>query len=226
MLDMKADAAHLVAGRRNQDGVLLSQNGQWDDTFLCDAHERIVGTADDYAVRFIRRRLPAATLRAAGGMVVVENPRPEQLLHFAFAVVWRHVVCARGQETGLNLGQYEQQIRDALVSNGPYDLELIVGFNPVTVKGEWIQLALAPYREKMPVHGTSLNVWHFTVGGLDFYLKTDGRLFPTGFRPYLANDNNPLLLGRRNKREIHTIPKLVPILRGMMRTTWEPPDEP
>lgn len=223
MLDLRADSAHLLAGVRNQEGVLLSQNGQWDDTFLCDRHERSVGAADDYAVRFIRRRVPDAKPRSDGGMILVENPRPEQLLHFAYAVVWRHVVSEHGRSHGLKLGGYEQQIRNALLSNGPYDLELLIGFNPVTVKGEWIQLALAPYRERMPFK-TPLNVWHFTIGGLDFYLKTDARQFPQAFRPYLANANNPLVLGPRRKREIHEIPKLRPILQGMMRTTWKPPD--
>lgn len=223
MLDIKADAAHLLAGVRNRDGVLLSQNGQWDDTFLCEGHERCVGAADDYAVRFIRRKLPAAKARRDGGMILVENPKPDQLLHFAYAVVWRHCVSEHGRSHGLMLGDYEKKIRDALLSKGPYELELLVGFNPVTVKGEWIQLALAPYREKMPLR-TALNVWHFAVGGLDFYLKTDARLFPVAFRPYLANGNNPLVLGRRHKREIHEIPKLRPLLQGMMRTTWQPRD--
>jgi hypothetical protein len=217
MLDIRGSSPQLVAGHRHRDGIELSQNGEWDDTFLCDQHERLIGAGDDYAVRFIRRRLPAGKLQPDGRSKEVENPKPNQLMQFAYAVIWRHVVCESGRALGLGLGPYEKPVRSALLSGGPYDLELLVGINPLVLEGKSVQVAVGPYRDRMG----NWNVWHFTIGGLDFYLKTDARRFPTSWRPYLANGNNPIVLGQTRPRGFHETPKLFPILRRMNQSTWK-----
>ena len=218
MLDIRAESQQLVAGHRHRDGVKLQQNGEWDDGFLCLAHEKAVGAGDDYAVRFCRKLVARGTPWPDGRAITVPNPSPDQLVHFAYASVWRHVCCASGRALGLSLGDYEPLVRQALLAQGPYDLELLVGITPITIKGEGpIRLAVHPYRVRLG----SLNVWHFTIGGLEFYLKTDQRPFPSTWQPYLANDNDPIVIGRTEERGIHEMPRLLPILRRMQKSTWK-----
>src|SRR5687768_14330997 len=55
MLDLKAGEKALVEGSRHRDGVRFSQNGVWDDGYVCKRHEDECGAGDDYAIRFCRK---------------------------------------------------------------------------------------------------------------------------------------------------------------------------
>lgn len=217
MLDMKADSPQLVGGNRHRDGVKLQQNGEWDDALLCAYHETSIGIGDDYGVRFCRSFRTKGIQRPNDRALDVPNARPDLLMHFAYAVIWRHVASASGWADRLDLGPFGDEMLDAMQARGPYDLELIVGRNPLTVRGQQVDIAIAPYRERME----RWNVWQFTISGLDFYLKTDRRPFPESWRPYLANSNNPIVVGQIDERGIHQVPKLFPILHRMRRTTWK-----
>lgn len=217
MLDMKADSPQLVGGDRHRDGVKLQQNGEWDDALLCANHEGSIGIGDDYGVRFCRYFRTKGIQRPNDRALDVPNVRPDLLMHFAYGVIWRHVASASGRANRLDLGPFGDEMLDAMQARGPYDLELIVGCNPLTARGRRVDIAIAPYRERME----GWNVWHFAISGLDFYLKTDRRPFPESWRPYLANSNNPIVVGQIDERGFHQVPKLFPILRRMRRTTWK-----
>lgn len=216
MLDMKADSHQLVGGNRHRDGVKLQQNGEWDDTLICEEHEKSIGSADDYGIRFCRSFRTKGTERPNDRALDVPNPEPDSLVHFAYAVIWRHVASASRRADRLDLGPFGDEMLDAMQARGPYALQLIVGRNPLTVRGQRVDVAIAPYRERMD----RWNVWHFAISGLDFYLKTDRRPFPTSWHPYLANNNNPIVVGQTDERGMHQVPKLFPILRRMRTTTW------
>jgi hypothetical protein len=215
MLDMRADSPQLIAGRRQKPGIELRQNGEWNDRILCATHEAAIGSGDDYGVRFCRRW---RKLGAGQKIVKVPNPKPDQLLRFAYAIVWRHAV-GQVSPSLLQLGPFERVIFDQLSSDGPYDLQLLIGASPLTLQGRPLTLAIAPYRDRM----TIWNVIHFTLSGLDFYLKVDQRPFPTAFRPYLANDNDPVIISNPGARSVHQVPKLRPIFEQMRKSTWKGP---
>jgi len=216
-LDMRGSSPTLVAGNRHRDGIRLRQNGEWDDRFLCDEHEKLIGLGDDYGVRFCRKYFPNGKLWEGERAFDVINPKPTHLLHFAYAVIWRHVASEYGRSAQLDLGPYYDRILSALTGDGPFDLDLIVGADPLTVGGEQARLAIGPYREKL----SGFNVWHFAISNLDFYLKTDARPYPATWRPFLANANNPVVVGRNDARDISTVPKLFPILRRMHKSKWK-----
>ena len=217
MLDMKGTSAQLVGGSLLRDGVKLGQNGEWDDNLLCDDHEKELGAGDDYAIDFCRTWRNKGRPRTGDRALDVPNPEPDKLVHFAYGVVWRHVQCQHGRANGLKLGPYGDDMLEEMQNRGPYSLQLFVGRNPLTLQGQHVDIAVGPYRVRMD----AWSVWHFTIAGLDFYLKTDRRSFPDSWLPYLGNGNDPIVIGQTAERGMHEVPKLFPVLRRMRRTTWK-----
>lgn len=115
---------------------------------------------------------------------------------------------------GLDLGPYATKILNALIHEGPYDLQALVTISNVTV-GEVgrIKFALTPYRQKLD----GRNIWHFVIGGLDFHLLTDQRAFPRAWAPYLANGNDPIIMAETDARDIRAVPMLQPIFARMLK---------
>lgn len=214
LLDIRAQEKSLVQGDRGRPGIRFSQNGDWDDTMLCKEHEDQIGAADDYAVRFLRKGIEGARRVESGRALEVQNPRPSKLMHFAYASVWRTVNCRNGRSHNLNLGLYEQVLREALLKNGPYNLQLLIAFSHIGLEGRGrIPLVINPYK----IRFMGLNCWQFVIGLFAFYLFVDRRHLPTEWSPYLAN-NNPLILSEGNVRDIRDIPGLRPVLEGMRQT--------
>lgn len=217
MRDIKGAKPHLVAGSRHHDGFKFHQNGTWDEKLLCNHHENVLGAGDTYGVDFCRRWREVGITWPDGKATSVANPEPDKLIHFAYGIIWRHVHCEAGQDLGIGLGPYSCEMLEEMENLGPYSLQLLVSGNPLTIEGRRADICIAPYRDRMG----DLNVWHFTISGLDFYLKTDRRPFRASWRPYLANENDPIVIGLIPEREVHQVPKLFPILGRMRRNTWK-----
>lgn len=54
MFDIRGDQKEVVQGSRHRNGIKNYQSGEWDDSFLCKAHEDLIGGGDDYAISFCR----------------------------------------------------------------------------------------------------------------------------------------------------------------------------
>jgi hypothetical protein len=217
MLDLRADSAQLVSGHRAREGIRLNQNGEWDDRILCDKHERAIGSADNYGVKFCRNWRTAQRQVVPGKALEVSNSRPDALLRFGYAVIWRQAVSEEGRKSGPKLRQYEHILLDSLLQEGPYDLELLVGVNPLMMRDRPVDFCIPPYRDRMGRY----NVIHFTLSGLDFYLKVDQRPFPDTWKPFLANENDPIILVHPGERSCLDVPKLRPLFRQMQKSTWK-----
>jgi hypothetical protein len=93
-------------------------------------------------------------------------------------------------------------------------LEAIVGRSNLTdPAGKIIEVGIAPYRQRL----INWTVWTFTIGGLDFYVKTDQRPFPTHWHSFLVNDNDPVILPLIDALPFHEIEKFQPIFRQMLK---------
>ena len=212
MFDIRDDSKHLVEGSRDKQGVRFRQNGVWDDTILCDQHEKVCGAGDHYTVTLCRRLGSEAELTECGGAYRILNPRPDLLIRFIYATVWRQVVSAEGRRLGLSLGPFKETIEQHLFGNGKARLSALVGRPSLVMPdGQPARIAIAPYQRRL----LDWRVWHFTVGGLDVFLKADSRPFPITWVPFLANDNDPLILPAIDALRIDRIPMLKPILRNM-----------
>jgi hypothetical protein len=83
--------------------------------------------------------------------------------------------------------------------------------NLVDPRGGRIEVGIAPYKQKL----TDWTIWTFTVGGFDFYVKTDQRPFPTSWGPFLLNDNDPVVVPLIDALPFHEIEKFQPIFSQM-----------
>lgn len=180
---------------------------------LCKKHEDIIGGGDDYAIRICRTVEVELSDKPDQKVFSIPNRDPERLMHFIYASVWRHAVSSRTEKSKLELGRYEEILRNALLNGGPYELQAIIGIENFTVNGIGrINLAIAPYRNRIE----NINIWHFSIGGLSFYLSTDNRKFDRNWVPYLANGNDPLIVSSIEAQDISKVPLLKPILQNML----------
>ena len=211
---IRGDEKNLVEGSRHQPGIKISQSGHWDDELLCEAHERAFADADDYAARFWRRFERQARLSDTGNSYTVSNPRPDLLLRFVYASVWRYVASREGSRHNLELGPYRQQFERVLFNGAPPILQALVSrSNIVDLRGKRIEIGVPPYRRKL----LQWTVWHFSLAGFDFYLKTDQRSFPADWEQFLINGNDPVTLPLIDPLRFDSIPMFRPIFTQMLK---------
>lgn len=211
---IRGNEKNVTGGDRIRPGIKLTQSGEWDDSILCEEHEGAFATADDYMARFCRRFEKGATLSPSGNSYNAPNPRPDLLLRFAAATTWRHVVSKHGNSHGLDLGPYRQIIERHLFDGAELPLEALIGRSTILdLNGNRIEIGLAPHKSKL-LHW---NIWHFTIAGFDFYLKTDKRPFPSQWKEFLANDNDPITLPLIDPRRLHEVPMFQPIFAQMLK---------
>lgn len=119
-----------------------------------------------------------------------------------------------GVEHRLELGPYRQVIERHLFESAALPLEALVGrSNVIDPRGKRVEIGLAPYKSKL----LNFTVWHFSIGGFDFYLKADGRPFPKQWTEFLANDNDPISLPIIDPVRIHELEKFQPIFAQMLK---------
>ncbi len=213
ILQIRGAEKNLIEGDRSRAGIKISQGGHWDDSLVCEQHETSFAAADDYMARFCRRFEKAAALASSRKSYETANPRPDLLLRFAAATIWRHAASRHGIAHGLELGPYRQVIERHLFEGDSLLLDAIVGrSNIVDRHGNQIKIGLAPYRRKL----LDWTVWHFSIAGFDFYMKTDKRPFPREWGPFLAN-NDPVTLPLIDPCAFDEIPMLQPIFAQMLK---------
>lgn len=209
---IRRDSKNLVEGSRDRSGVRYTQSGLWDDSILCAVHEQALHAGDDYVIRLVNSFSKISSPLESGAGFTVINPKPDRLVKFIHSTVWRYEVSRSGQRFGLNLGPYLERIRDYVFSESAEPLPAIVGrSNLRDPTGAPLELGIPPYRQKL----RDWNVWHFQIGGFDFYLKTDKRPFPDYFQAFLA-DQNPLICGMIDPIDFASVPMFKSIFTNMM----------
>lgn len=179
-----------------------SQSGDWRTDILCREHEAALGDADKYAIELARRYLKSPRTIVPGKLVEVDNPRPDLLIRFAHAVVWRHVAALEARGFGHWLGPYFKRIEDAVFRGSPYLVVYAVDPNWQS-QGERTLMAMNPCPANMP----GLRLCRFDIGGLAFHMKTDKRDLPEEME-MLRLDRDPLSIGIMPPEEIGRNPHL------------------
>lgn len=207
---IKADEKHVVAGSIHRSGVRFSQSGFWRNDLLCDKHERQLSDADDYACR-LTRRVDSLAEHLRDGRVEVPNARPDLLMKFAASIVWRHAAASVREGREYGLGPYLMKFENYVFRHQNFDFEVLMGrSNIISPQGQKIEMAIAPYRNRM----SGRNIWQFTIGGLDYYVRTDKSPFPKDWHECTAGSELITLLSI-DAQSIHKIPKFSKIFRNM-----------
>lgn len=127
---------------------------------------------------------------------------------------------SHGKNHNLDLGPFRPKFERMIFENEPIETQGIISrANVVDARGGWVELGIAPYRVKL----LYWNVWHFMIGGFDFYIKADQRPFPKSWEPFLINNNTDLTLPKTDPVRIHELPKFQPIFEQMMKRRTKPP---
>lgn len=167
--------------RRGDNGWEESQSGFFDDRLLCAKHESRLGRFDDYAARFCRafhsqaeRRIPVFT---------IPNPRPDLLVGFACATVWRMAASRSELKPERMLGPYAKFLAGLLFEGVPFDPLLLLSRSAYQLRGQPLEMNV------LPVRHTELDrrFWRFIACGIIFDLKLDARPAPAAMAVLAVN---------------------------------------
>lgn len=178
----------VIRTRRRDNGWDESQSGFFDDRILCAKHEARLGRYDDYAIRFCR----AFKEQADDGMsvVTVPNPRPELLVGFACAVVWRMAASRSDLNPAQTLGAFAKRLADLLFDDVPFDPLLLLSRNAFHVRGKPLEMNVLP----VPYRELDRRFWRFIACGIKFDLKLDARPAPAPMAVLAANTQSEVTL--------------------------------
>jgi hypothetical protein len=215
MHDIRADETHVVGVKLNHPKPRFYQSGEWSDRIVCRVHEDVFGAADDYAVTFCRTFEQKAQSISRGDVIAVPNPRPDLLITFAHAVVWRHAAALIGRDRKHWLGPYFDRIGASLF-HGEQPLQVAVLEPGNTIRGQRAFIGVHP----CPVRMEEARLTRFEIGGLAFLLKTDQRRWPNPFDLFDA-DRDPLRVLAMDAQEVSSNPSF----RAIAAATRNQPGE-
>jgi hypothetical protein len=174
--------------RRGDTGWEVSQSGFYDDNILCSAHEECLGRFDDYAFRFCKGFRAQAAQGAIS--VTLRNDRPELLVGFACAVVWRMAASRSASDPEEMLGPFATRLRDLLFEETPFDPLLLLSRNAFHLGGKLLDMNVLP----VPYDELGLHFCRFITCGIVFDLKLDERPAPAPMAVLAANDQREITL--------------------------------
>lgn len=199
----------VIGNRRDGPGYQYLQSGFWDDRILCAEHESDLGAPDDYAARFCRKFVVAS----ADGYfsATIPNPKPELLVAFASACVWRMAVSRSEGRPERMLGPYAERLRALLFDGLSFDPMLLISRSAFVSKGEAFSLGMLPYRHEE----LGIRFWRFVTCGLIFDLKLDNRATPPPMAILAVNNSTEILLHEDFPHEAMRTPSVAASLLRM-----------
>ena len=117
------------------------------------------------------------------------------------------------KDTALILARTAKSSRGIYLATQPYRYAFIGRSNLLDPNGKRVEIGLAPYKRRV----LKWTIWHFSIAGFDFYIKTDQQPFPRQWREFLANDNDPITIPVIDPLHLHQIPMLKPLFSQMMK---------
>ena len=211
---MKRDGHQLVGGRGDGPGYRVLQAGDWDDRLLCSRHEAALGEADRYGVAFC---LEAKRQSDMGKHYYdVANPRPDLLVAFASACVWRYAASRSNGRPERALGPYAGKIQRALFEQGDFSPFLLVSRHAYEIEpGQIMNMGVLPHL----YHEEGIRFWRFIVLGLIFDLKLDNRATPPPMAILGVNDQNLIRLSDDFPQKVMRVPGFA---RSLIRLATPP----
>ncbi len=212
--DVAGDGQHGFEANRFSPGVTFQAKGLFDRNILCREHEDRLNAADTYGVDFIRGFHERGRLIVKGNIWEVPNPRPDLLLKFVAACIWRRGVSkVKRADANLELGPAEPRLQGLLFGNGgTYD-------PPFTVARRHIVSDGAPLHELMfePAKGYGFgdNTWSFLAFGCEFTMKLNPYSSPPFPAVTVANGRDPIWAFNHDPQEITDIENVLDIAVNM-----------
>lgn len=225
--DIAGDEQHGYEASAYTPGVKYQAKGLFDKTILCRLHEDKLNACDAYGIEFVRTFHDNGRPILQGNMWEVPNPRPDLLVRFIAACIWRRGVSHVKREHGnLTLGLAEPRLRRFLFEDcKSYDPPLIVARKIIVSQGEPLhELMFEPAKG----YGFGDNTWSFHLFGVEFTMKLNPYSVPPFPAVAIANKANPLWAWNFEPTEISEIENAMSIAVNMFldRKTSKPRDNP
>lgn len=205
--DMRGRASHL-RGFANGRSIIF-QAGAFDRQILCQAHEDMLCDADTYGTGFLRRFAALAPQDCKDQMYTfLDNPRPDLLLDFACAVVWRHGVSAHGSLDERTLSPWDSLLKDRLfLGSKSFSPVLVLERRPRLLRSKPIAKTFLFSPIKLL---KTIGTFDFAVNELEFLLNLHVREHEP--RSEDAGSNNPVGVANKPPQEIIGDPRLVNVV--------------
>ncbi len=186
-----ADDQHALVGYTNQVGITFDGKGTFDRNLLCLTHERMLGSADDYGVNFLRNFESAGNFSLNDERIwLTPNPTPSLLTRFVAACVWRRAISpVRANGADLHLGVRAQRLTQFLFERTSFDPQLILCRRVLLCEGMPLprQIMTEPHRCRQWSPGS----WIFSFGTCMMILNLDYTRNRAKFDSLAANARNP-----------------------------------
>ena len=140
---------HAMEGSLFRQGTRYQAKGLFDPDLLCATHEKMLAGADDYGLRFMDHFEKKGRPGFDGSVWFVPNPKPNLLIRFVAACIWRRGVSnVRREQADLDLGPAESRLRAMLFEDETrYQPPLMVIRRTYTSQGQHLrEIMLEPWQ--------------------------------------------------------------------------------
>jgi hypothetical protein len=206
---------HAIEGSLFREGTRFQAKGLFDPDLLCADHEKMLATADDYGLRFLRNfERGHETMR--GKIWLVANPKPDQLVRFVAACIWRRGVSPIERHgADLDLSLAEPKLRAMLFEGDTrYQPPLMVIRRTYTSQDQILRAIMTG-----PCKGFGLgdNSWWFFALGCEFVMKLNPYSHPAFPPLFVANDKKEVWACNMPARHLNSMPGMIDIAANMLR---------
>lgn len=207
---------HALQGSLFKQGMRYQAKGLFDPDLLCAVHEGMLAAADDYGLRFLHHFETKGRLAIGDNVWLVPNPKPDLLVRFVAAFIWRRGVSSvEREEADLDLGFAEPRLRAVLFKGETrYQPPLIVIRRTYTSQGKHLRELMW---EPCKAVGFGDNTWSFMALGCEFMMKLNPYShspFPASF---VANGKPEVWAMNMAPQEFTGVPGAIDIAVNMLR---------
>jgi hypothetical protein len=204
----------LFVGATVAPGRKIVQAGLFDRGILCADHEAALGPYDDYGIEFCRNFRARHRDHDPNGWSVA-NVDGDQLARFWLAVLWRFSLSTRPETAMVQLGPFEDRVRDILFAGTPCSVDpAIIMFRYQARVIPPDNVCFPPYKSFFP--GTDrIRAYGLAVGGFHALVKVDGRRLPRDFYAATINGKSEVLGGYLELEKSHQFRVMLQIVKNM-----------
>jgi len=207
---------HAVQGSLFRHGTRYQAKGLFDPDLLCATHEAMLATADDYGLRFLHRFENEGYLGIRDNVWFVPNSKPDLLIRFVAACIWRRGVSTiEREQADLDLGAAEAKLRGLLFDGqSSYQPPLMVIRRSYTSQGQDLREIMF---EPCKGFGFGDNTWHFFALGCEFVMKLNPYSYPHFPAYFVANGKTEVWAMNMEPEEFTGVSGAIDIAANMLR---------
>ena len=215
--DLRGQAKHLYVGGVAAPGRRIVQAGLFDRGILCATHDGALGVYDDYGIEFCRT-FKSQCKHPAPNIWQVCDVVPDKLVKFWLAILWRFSISSLPEAALIQLGPYENQIRDILFSQSSCAIEpaiTMLRYQSRAIPAE--NICFTPYVSEFPGLNAGLRrkAYGIAVSGFHAFIKIDAQPLPCPLHQVTINGKDIVHGGYLEFENTHQFKRMLTIANNM-----------